>query len=56
MSEKQNKIYNQLCNMSGTQVVNILTDIHGMQILDDEVYHELCLQGYFDEEEDEEEN
>lgn len=36
MSETQRKIWDTLCKLSGEEVVNLLTDWHGLQILDDD--------------------
>lgn len=41
MNEKQKAMYEVLCELSGEQVVNILTDWHGMQLLSDNLYDEM---------------
>jgi hypothetical protein len=34
MSETQTEIYNKLCELSGEEVLNLITDYHGLQLLD----------------------
>lgn len=34
MSETQTEIYNKLCELSGEEVINLITDYHGLQLLD----------------------
>ena len=55
MNETQEKVWNILCEMTGEQVAQLLTDIYGTQILyDPNVIEELELQGFsFDDKEDE---
>ncbi len=35
MNKTQTEIYNTLCNLSGEEVINLLTDWHGLQLLDE---------------------
>lgn len=34
MSETQAEIYNKLCELGGEEVLNLITDYHGLQLLD----------------------
>lgn len=34
MDKHQKEIWNALCELSGEQVLNLLTDWHGLQLLD----------------------
>lgn len=52
MNETQKKIWNALCELSGEKVANILTDVHGLQILDDDVKQELIDLGILEDEDD----
>lgn len=54
MNEKEEKMWNALCSLSGEKVANILTDVHGLQILDDDVYEELVNLGILEDEDEDE--
>lgn len=57
MNETQEKVWNILCGMTGEEVAQLWTNIYGTQVLDDDdVVHELELQGYEIEDEDEDED
>lgn len=34
MSDTQTEIYDALCKLSGEEVANLMTDYHGLQLLD----------------------
>lgn len=34
LSDLQKEIYNRLCELSGEEVINLITDWHGCQLLD----------------------
>ena len=44
MNDIQTEIYDALCKLSGEEVVNLLTDWHGLQLLDEE------LKGFLEDE------
>jgi hypothetical protein len=56
MDKKQLKMYEELSGLDGETVIRILTNYHGMQILDDGFYDYLIDEGIIeaDDEEDEE--
>lgn len=47
--EKQMKIWDVLCELSGEQVANLLTDWHGMCLLDEGFYNFMIEEGFLDE-------
>lgn len=47
--DKQNLIWELLCDLDGETVARLLTDWHGMQLLDDGFYGFLIDEGYLDE-------
>lgn len=49
ISKTQREIYDKLRGMSGEEVVDILTDFLGMQILTDDLAEHLVDEGYADE-------
>lgn len=49
MTEKQTKIWELLCTLTGEQVAQILTDWHGLQLLDDGFLSHLKSEGYMEE-------
>lgn len=49
ISKTQREIYDKLKEMSGEEVVDILTDFLGMQILTDDLAEHLVDEGYADE-------
>ena len=34
LDKHQKRIYNRLCELSGEEVINLITDYHGLQLLD----------------------
>ena len=56
MSDKQEKAWNLLCSLDGETAARLLTDWHGLQLLDDGFYGFLIDEGYIEEppEEDDE--
>jgi hypothetical protein len=46
MTEKQTKIWELLCTLSGEQVARIFTDWHGTQLMDDGLIQYLKFEGY----------
>lgn len=34
LDKHQKEIYNKLCELSGEEVLNLITDYHGLQLLD----------------------
>ena len=59
-SDYKNEIYSLLCDLNGEQVLQLLTDYHGMQLLDDGFVDHLDSEGIIelveDEDEDEDED
>lgn len=53
MTDKQNLMWELLCDHDGETVARLLTDWHGMQLLDDGFYGFLIDEGYLDEPETE---
>lgn len=49
MTDKQNLMWELLCDLDGETVARLLTDWHGMQLLDDGFYGFLIDEGYLDE-------
>lgn len=47
--DKQDLIWELLCDLDGETVARLLTDWHGMQLLDDGFYGFLIDEGYLDE-------
>ena len=58
MSAKQTEMWELLCELDSETVLQLLTDWHGLQILDDGFYGHLIDEGYIEgaEEEDESES
>lgn len=48
-------IYNTLCECSGEEVARLITDYHGMCLLDQGFYKFLINEGYLPEEDEEDE-
>lgn len=44
--ERQNQMYEQLCELTGEDVVRAFTHYHGMQLLDDGFLQHLKEEGY----------
>lgn len=53
MSEKQQEMWDLLCGLDAEKAVGLLTDWHGLQLLDDGFYGHLIDEGYIDEPEEE---
>lgn len=53
MTDKQDLMWELLCSLDGETVARLLTDWHGMQLLDDDFYGFLIDEGYLDEPETE---
>lgn len=49
MDRIQTCVYNHLCEMPGEDVVNILTDYHGTQILDEGLYKHCVDEGIMED-------
>ena len=47
--DKQALMWDLLCSLDGETVARLLTDWHGMQLLDDGFYGFLIDEGYLDE-------
>ena len=54
MDEKQTQMWDTLAELGGEEVLRVLTDWHGLQLLDDGFYGHLVDEGYIDEPEEEE--
>ncbi len=54
MNETQEEMWDRLCELDGETVARLLTDYHGLQLLDDGFYEFLIDEGYLDEPEEEE--
>lgn len=53
MTEQQKRIYEALCNMpSAEAVADLITNVCGTHILDDDMEQELIACGYLEDEED----
>lgn len=50
MSEDQKVMWALLCNLTGEQVAQALTDWHGLQLLDDGFMEHLKTEGYLEAE------
>lgn len=55
MDEKQREMWYLLCDLDAEKALGLLTDYHGLQLLDDGFYEHLISEGYIDEPEEEEE-
>jgi hypothetical protein len=55
MSEKQEKMYDVLIEMSSEEVIQLFTDYHGLQLLDDGFYDHMASEGIFEDDYDDEE-
>lgn len=53
MTEKQSKMWDLLCEQNAETVLNLLTDWHGLQLLDDGFYGHLVEEGYIEDPEEE---
>jgi hypothetical protein len=49
MDERQTKMWDALCSMTGEEVLNTLTDYHGLQLLDEGFYEHLQDEGILEE-------
>ena len=49
MDVKQMEMWEMLCSLDGETVARLLTDWHGMQLLDNGFYGFLIDEGYLDE-------
>lgn len=59
MTERQTQMWDTLVGLDGETVARLLTDWHGLQLLDDGFYGHMVEEGYIDgpaEDEDEENN
>lgn len=54
MTDQQTKIWDVLAELDGEEVLRVLTDWHGLQILDDGFYGHLVDEGYIEEPEEKE--
>lgn len=54
MDERQQEMWDLLCNIPAEKAVGLLTDYHGLQLLNDGFYEHLISEGYIDEPEEEE--
>ena len=52
---KQMEVYNALAGLDGEKVISLLTDYHGMQLIDEDFKRFLVDEGVMDEDEDEDE-
>jgi hypothetical protein len=55
MNEKQERIWETLVSLDSKTVLAVLTDYHGLQLLDEGFAGFLIDEGYLEEEEEEEE-
>ena len=53
MNEKQSEMWDLLAGLEAEAVLGLLTDYHGLQLLDDGFYQHLIDEGYIDEPEEE---
>lgn len=53
MNEKQSEMWDLLAGLEAEVVLGLLTDYHGLEILDDGFYQHLIDEGYIDDPEDE---
>lgn len=51
MDDKQSQMWDKLCELDGETVARLLTDWHGLQLLDDGFYGHMVDEGYIEEEE-----
>ena len=56
MNEKQEMMWDILVELDGETVAQLLTDWHGLQLLDNGFYEHLIEEGYIDEEPEEDED
>ena len=49
MNDRQDQMWELLCSLDGETAVRLLTDWHGMQLLDSGFYSFLIDEGYIDE-------
>ena len=49
MNERQTEMWDLLCDLEAETVLNLLTDYHGLQLLDDGFYDHLIGEGYIEE-------
>lgn len=56
MNEKQEMMWDILVELDGETVAQLLTDWHGLQLLDDGFYEHLIEEGYIDEPEEDDED
>ena len=54
MTDQQTKMWDTLAELDGEEVLRVLTDWHGLQILDDGFFGHLVDEGYIEESEEEE--
>jgi hypothetical protein len=54
MNEKQERMWDILCELDGETVARLFTDYHGTQLLDDGFREFLQGEGYMDEDDDNE--
>lgn len=54
MTDQQTKMWDILAELDGEEVLRVLTDWHGLQILDSGFYGHLVDEGYIEEPEEEE--
>ena len=55
MTDQQTKMWDILAELDGEEVLRVLTDWHGLQILDSGFYGHLVDEGYIEEPEEEDE-
>jgi hypothetical protein len=55
MSDNQEVMWDLLCTLTGEQVARVLTNYHGMQLLDVGFWKYLIAEGYLEEEEEDDE-
>ena len=55
MTDRQKTMYEALINLGCTEAVNILLNVHGYKLLNDDLYDELTDNGIFESDDDEEE-
>jgi hypothetical protein len=49
MTEKQRKIYNTLVDLGSTEVVDIILNFHGTQLLSDDFFEHLIDEGVIED-------
>lgn len=52
MTTKQSEMWDLLCKLDSEHVLNLLTDWHGLQLLDEGFFGFLIDEGYIEEQED----